>query len=273
MTEQLRGSRILLTGATSGIGESLAGRLAAEGARLVVTARRGELLAEVASRLAGQHGTDVVAVPADITRPEHRESLVRRAADEFGGLDILINNAGITSWAHFVDSDEATLRRIMEVNFFAPAELIRLAIPLLEQGKHPAIVNVASMCGRRGMPAWPEYSASKFALCGLTEALRGEMVRFGIDVLLIVPGLTRTGLHDAMLRREGKAEIDFSRGMPPDYVADRILDAIKRRRIETVIGRDARWMLRVNRFTPWLVDRLLARKVRKLYSTPEGGVH
>ena len=79
-------------------------------------------------------------------------------------------------------------------------ELARIAIPHLEKGNQPCVVNVTSMCGRKGIPAWPEYSASKFALCGLSEALRAELARFGVDVLLMVPGLTRSGLNRHLLR-------------------------------------------------------------------------
>jgi short-subunit dehydrogenase len=154
----------------------------------------------------------------------------------------------------------------MEVNFFAPAELIRLAVPVLTRGQQPAIVNVSSMCGRRGLPAWPEYSASKFALCALTEALRGEMVRFQIDVLLILPGLTHTEMGSNLLRNQGRMKIDFADGMTPDSVADQILQALRHNRTETVIGREARWLLLLNCLLPRLVDRLLARKVRKLYA-------
>ena len=111
-----------------------------------------------------------------MTSDADRRRLLDAAVERFGGLDVLINNAGVASFGHFADCTEAILRQVMEVNFFAPAELIRLAIPILTRGRQPAIVNVASMCGRRGMPAWSEYSASKFALCGLTEALRGELV-------------------------------------------------------------------------------------------------
>ncbi len=103
-----------------------------------------------------------------------RQRLLDEVQARFGGLDVLINNAGVASWAHFADSTEAILRQVMEVNFFAPAELIRRAIPMLTRGNQPAVVNVASMCGRRAMPAWSEYSASKYALSGLTEALRGN---------------------------------------------------------------------------------------------------
>src|SRR5207302_2835172 len=154
----------------------------------------------------------------------------------FGGLDILINNAGVGSFGHFAESSEAVLRQVMEVNFFAPAELIRLAVPHLQRGVRPAIVNVSSMCGRRGLPAWPEYSASKFALCGLTEALRAEMVRFGIDVLLVLPGLTRTDLGSHLLRNQGRMRIDFTGGMKPEMVAERIVRALEKNRTETVLG-------------------------------------
>jgi short-subunit dehydrogenase len=129
------------------------------------------------------------------------------------------------------------------------------------------VVNVASMCGRRGMPAWPEYSASKFALCGLTEALRAELVRFGIDVLLVLPGLTRSDLGRHLLRHAGRMDLDFSRGMPPEQTAAGILRALRRNRKETVLGRDARWMLRAQRWFPRLVDYFLARYIRRLYAT------
>jgi NAD(P)-dependent dehydrogenase (short-subunit alcohol dehydrogenase family) len=208
----------------------------------------------------------VLAVAADVTSEADRQHLLQTVVDRWGGLDVLINNAGVASWSHFSDSTEAILRQIMEVNFFAPAELIRLAIPVLLRGQQPAIVNISSMCGRRGMPAWTEYSASKFALCGLTEALRGEMARFDIDVLLVLPGLTRSDLARHLLRNEGRAKIDFTAGMPPETVAGRILRAINKNRTETVVGGDARWMLRVNRFFPRLVDWLIARRIRKLYA-------
>jgi len=239
--------------------------LAKEGANLVLASRSTDRLSALAGALTA-NGAHVVAVPADITRPEDRERTIRAAIERFGGLDVLINNAGVGSFGHFESSSEAILRQIMEVNFFAPAELIRLAIPHLARGRNPAIVNISSMCGRRGLPAWPEYSASKFALNGLTESLRGEMARFNIDVLLIVPGLTRSDLGSHLLRNEGRMKIDFTKGMSPEAAAKRIIRAIQRNRTESVLGWDARWMLRINRLLPWLVDRLLARRVRQLYA-------
>lgn len=266
MRRDLRGARILVTGASGGIGRCLAEQAARDGAQLALVARSADKLRELAVTLAAQ-GANVLPLPADVTSDADRRHILSAVVERFDGLDVLINNAGVGSWGHFADGSEDVLRRVMEVNFFAPAELIRLAVPVLRKGRRPAIVNIASMCGRRGLPAWSEYSASKFALCGLTEALRGEMVRFAIDVLLIAPGLTNSGLGDHLLRRTGRYPIDFSKGMKPEKVAAGILNALKKNRTETVLGWDARWMLRVNRFLPRLVDALLARQVRRLYAT------
>lgn len=212
-------------------------------------------------------GAKVAAIPGDVTSNEDRRRIVDTVVDRFGGLDVLINNAGVGSFGHFSSSSEEVLRQVMEVNFFAPAELIRLAVPILTRGVQPAIVNIASMCGRRGLPAWSEYSASKFALCALTEALRGEMVRFHIDVLLILPGLTHTEMGSHLLRHAGRMKIDFTDGMSPAFVANNVLRALQRNRTETVVGREARWLLLLHRMLPRLVDRLLARKVRNLYAS------
>jgi short-subunit dehydrogenase len=265
MTRSLQGRRILITGASSGIGRELALQLASLGAKLVLASRSQDKLEALANTLPG--AKEVLVVPADVTKEEDRKTILEQATQTFGGLDILINNAGIASWAHFADSTEEILRQIMEVNFFAPAELIRNAIPILTRGVEPAVVNVASMCGRRAMPAWSEYSASKYALCGLTEALRGELARFDIDILLMIPGLTRSEFPSHFLRMDGRAKIDFDSGMPPAGVATRIIRSLQNNRTETIIGGDARWMLLVNRFFPWFVDYMIARKVKKLYAT------
>jgi short-subunit dehydrogenase len=153
----------------------------------------------------------------------------------------------------------------MEVNFFAPTELIRLAVPLLRRGNQPAILNVASMCGRLGVPMWAEYSASKFALVGLGEALRAELILAGIHVLTVVPGLTRTNLERNLLHSDPRMYADFGKGMAPDNVAGQILQALRKNRRETVLGFEARWILRVNRLWPWLVDYFVRRVIRRSY--------
>jgi short-subunit dehydrogenase len=265
MVRDLTCRRLLITGASSGIGRCLTEQAALQGACVAAAARSADKLDELTRSLQAR-GAEIFPVQADVTSEADRQRLLAAVVERFGGLDVLINNAGVAGWGHFATSNEELLRQTMEVNFFAPAELIRLAIPHLTQGRQPAIVNIASMCGRRGLPAWTEYSASKFALCGLTEALRGEMARFDIDVLLILPGLTRSDLPRNLLRSEGRMKIDFDKGMPPEQVAAGILTALQKNRTETVLGWEARWILFANRFFPWFVDRQLARRVRQLYA-------
>lgn len=265
MVRDLKGLRLLVTGASGGIGRCVAEQAIRAGARVAMVARSVGPLESIVAELA-RDGREAIAVPADVTEASGRQRAIDTVVDRFGGLDVLINNAGVGSWGHFAGGSEAILRQVMEVNFFAAAEFIRQAIPTLTNGRQPAVLNIASMCGRRGMPAWSEYSASKFALCGLTEALRAELARFDIDVLLVVPGLTRSDLARHLLRNDGRYPIPYEKGMPPDNVASAALEALRRNRTETVVGSDARWMLGVNRFLPRLVDRLLARRVRQLYA-------
>jgi short-subunit dehydrogenase len=269
MRRELTDKRVILTGATGGIGRATAAALAREGARLVLAARSADALEQLAGELRKGRG-EAVAVPTDVTSPDDRRRLIETAVQVLGGLDILINNSGVGSWGHFATSTEEIARRVMEVNFFGPVELIRLAVPHLMRGDQPAVVNVTSMTGRRGMPAWPEYSASKAALVGMSEALRGEFARFDIDVLTVVPGLTNSGFDRNMLRRDGRADIPFGSGMTPEYVAGGIVAAIRTNRRETVLGSEARWILRLNRFTPRLLNWLVARKVKKLYASERG---
>jgi short-subunit dehydrogenase len=261
MSRDIAGQRVLLTGATGGIGRATAEALNQAGARLVLAGRKEEPLRALAASL-----KDATAVPADLTQPDQRERLVRTAAERLGGLDILVNNAGIGSWGHFSTSNENIVRQVMEVNFFAPIELTRLAIPHLTNGKEACVVNVTSMCGRKGMPAWPEYSASKFALVGMSEAWRGEFARFDVDVLTIVPGMTDSGFRENWIRTDGKADLKFEKGMTPADVAAGIVKAIRKNKTETVLGSEAKRLLRFNKFFPRLTNWVIARKVKRLYS-------
>src|SRR5262249_12034256 len=159
----------------------------------------------------------------------------------------------------------AILRQVVEVNFFAPVELLRRAVPILKQGEQPAVVNVASMCGRRGVPMWSEYSASKFALCGFSEAVRSELLLSGIDVLIILAGLTRTLLPKTLVRSDPRMYADFAQGMDPDWGARRILRALRRNRRETILGRETFWVLLTNRYFPRLLDAVMDGFVRRRY--------
>ncbi len=264
MRRELTGKRIILTGASGGIGRALASELSRGGARLALAARNLENLDELAEQLRKQ-GFEAHAIPTDLTNPDDRKRLVQTAVEKLGGLDLLINNAGIGSWGHFATSTPEILRQVMEVNFFGPIELTRQAMPHLMKGDQPAVVNITSMCGRKGIPAWPEYSASKFAFVGMSEAWRGEFARFDVDVITVVPGLTNSGYQHNLIRKDGKADIKFEEGMTPEYLATGILKAIRKNSREIVLGSEARRLLRFNKYFPRLTNWLLASKVKKLY--------
>lgn len=252
---------MLVTGASRGIGRRLAGKLAKLGARLALTARSADDLAKLAGDLRA-NGTDVEAFPADLTDPADRERLVAGVVERFGGLDVLVNCAGVCSFGEFSTSTEEVARRVLEVNFFAPAEMTRLCQPHLSRryeggpaGWRPAVVNVASICGRWGIPSMSEHCASKHAFVGLTEALRGEFQRFGIDVLLVLPGLVRSDdLNRHLLRNEGKIYLDFEGAQPSDEVADGVVRSLLRNKTEAAVG----WVS----WGVWWSRRLFPRAVR-----------
>ena len=261
MRRNLRGRVILVTGASRGIGRRTAERLATLGAKLALTARSAEDLAKVVGECRAR-GVEAEAFPGDLTRPHDREQIVARTVERFGALDVLVNCAGVCSFGEFATSTEEIVRKVMEVNFFAQAEMIRVAQPhLLKSGEmatdgwRPAVVNVASICGRWGIPSLPEHCASKHAFVGLTEALRGEFQRYGIDVLLVLPGLVRSDdLNRHLLRNDGKIYLDFEGAQPPDEVAVDVVKSLERNRTEATSG----WVS----WGVWLGRRLFPRAVR-----------
>jgi short-subunit dehydrogenase len=254
-------SRILITGASQGIGRALAEQAARRGARVLAAARSEDLLRELAKTA---HGT-LETVPADVTSAEDRQRMVDAAVRCFGGLDILINNAGIGATGHFCETDPRHLRQIMEVNFFGLTELTRVCLPLLKQGNRPAIVNISSIAGKRGIPARSEYAASKFAVQGFSEALRAELAKDGIDVLVVCPGLTQTNFSQNMLAQKARVRLDHLRGMTSDQVAVATLRAIERGKHETILTLQGKLIVFVSRFLPRLADLISRKKVRSLF--------
>jgi short-subunit dehydrogenase len=260
----IRGARILVTGASQGIGRALAEAAARRGARVLAAARSRDLLDELAGKLRGE-GATLEVVQADVTQPDDRRRMVEAALHHFGGLDVLVNNAGIGATGHFAEVSPERLRKIMEVNFFGLTETTRAFLPLLRRGEKPAIVNISSVAGKRGIPARSEYSASKFAVQGFSEALRAELAKDGIDVLVVCPGLTQTNFSHNMIEQKARMPMDHMRGMTADQVAAATLRSIERGRNETCLTFQGRLMVFVSRFFPRLADRIAARRVRALF--------
>jgi short-subunit dehydrogenase len=257
-------SRILITGASQGIGRALAESAALRGAKVLAAARSPELLHELAEEVRNR-GATLETVQADVTRAGDRQRMVEAALHHFAGLDVLVNNAGIGATGHFAEVSPDRLRQIMEVNFFGLTETTRVFLPLLLQGNRPAIVNISSIAGKRGIPARSEYSASKFAVQGFSEALRAELAKDGIDVLIICPGLTQTNFSKNMIEQKAKMALDHMRGMTSEQVAQATLRAIERGRSEVCLTFQGKLIVFVSRFFPWLADRFAVRRVRALF--------
>ncbi|MBP3955713.1 SDR family NAD(P)-dependent oxidoreductase [Gemmata sp. G18] len=261
----LSGLRVLVTGASQGIGRALVLEAAKRGCKVLAAARSQPLLDELAAEVRKTNGV-VQTVVADVTKPEDRVAMVAAATQHFGGMDVLVNNAGIGATGHFMDSEPEVLRQIFETNFFGLTETTRAFLPLLKQGATPAIVNISSVVGKRALPARSLYSASKFAVMGFSEAIRAELAKDGIDVLVVSPGLTQTNFSKNMLEQKAKMQLDHLRGMTSEEVAGATLKAIERGSLDVTLTLKGKMLVMVNRFAPWIVDFFSKKKVRELFA-------
>lgn len=261
----LAGLRVLVTGASQGIGRAIAIEAARRGCKVLAAARSQPLLDELAAEVR-KAGLAIETIAADVTRPSDRQAMADAAHARLGGLDVLINNAGIGATGHFVDTTEETLRTIFETNYFGLSELIRVCLPLLKHGRLPSIVNIGSVVGRRALPARCLYSSSKFAVAGFSEAIREELAKDGIQVQVVSPGLTQTNFSQNMLERKAKINLDHQRGMTSEEVAAATMRAIEKGKNETTLTLKGKMLLLVSKFAPFVVDFFAKKKVRELFA-------
>ena len=256
---------MLITGASSGIGRELAFLAAQRGAKLLLTARRTERLQEVADQIlksTSSAATDCLVLAGDVTEPAHREALADRCQDDWEGLDVLVNNAGVGAIGRFSDASSQQLRQIMEVNFFAPVELTRLLLPLLAEPSkehRSAIAIVGSVLALSAVPLKSEYCASKFALHGWAESLRSELRDHGIDVLELHPSTTESEFFDHAM---GDPSLQKSIGaMSPRAAAEHVLKGIERGRPETVFPTSGKALVALRRWSPALYRLIMKRSL------------
>jgi short-subunit dehydrogenase len=250
-----------VTGASGGLGRAIAVELARNGANVVLFARREAKLCEVAAEISalGSGAGRAEIFVGDVTSPTARTAALETAQSAFGGLDLLVNNAGVGAIGNFESADANRLRNIFEINFFAAAELTREALPLLKAGRTPMVVNVGSILGHRATPQNSEYCASKFALRGLSEAIRVELHPARIDLLLVTPGPTGTNFWDNLLERRGEIPWTTKMAMPPERVARAVIRAISRGQRELIPSFRARVFVWFSRLFPGIVDRIMRR--------------
>jgi short-subunit dehydrogenase len=258
MKREIKNSRAIVTGASSGIGNALALELVRNGAAVIALARREDRLRQLADKVAAMDRT-IEIVAGDISDPETRKQVLDVAQSKFGGLDILVNNAGIGATGLFEDSNPERLRRVMEVNFFSLVEMTRSALPMLKRGEKPIVVNVSSILGHRGVPHNSEYCASKFAVQGFSEAIRAELTKSGIDVLVVSPGTTETEFFDKVIENTSEPNWPKHKAVSAEHVAAQIVRAMRQGRHEIIPYRWGRVLCWLNRLSPTFVDRMMAK--------------
>jgi short-subunit dehydrogenase len=259
------GQAVLLTGASEGIGRALAHALAGQRARVALAARNVARLEELAAQCRAR-GAEVLVVPADLGDPRACQELVARTLARFGGLDMLINNAGMTMWSRLDElQDEDVLERLVRVNYLGAAWTTRHALPAL-LARRGRVVAVSSLAGLAGVPTRTGYAASKHAMAGFFDSLRIELAGSGVTVTVVAPDFVATEIHRRALGPEGQplgeSPMVESAIMGADECARVVLDAAARRKrlaFTSARGRALPWL---RLLAPGLVDRMAARAIR-----------
>ncbi len=254
----LKQARAVVTGAGGGIGRHLVHELARQGGRVALVGRRLEALEKVRHELPEAAREEALSIAADITTAEGRQRIVEQTGREWGGVDLLVNNAGVVDFHHFASQDPATIERIHLTNTLAPQLLTRALVPGMVERGFGRIVNIGSAFGSIGFPFFASYASSKFALRGFSEALRRELEGSGVGVSYFAPRAVRTKANSEALYR--MAEETGMNMDEPERIAALIVRAIARDRTVAHFGWPEKFFARVNALLPRLVDGALRRQ-------------
>lgn len=263
-TKKLRNKIVWITGASSGIGEALALRMAEAGARPILSARREERLRQVADRCE-KTGAEVRVLPLDLADLASLPSRAEAARALFGRIDVLVNNGGMSQRATALETDFRVDRLFMDVNYFSAVALTKAILPSMIGHGSGHIVVTSSILGKYSVQTRSAYAASKHALHGFFDSLRCEMAVEGhpIGITLICPGWVRTGISTEALKgdgtRYGITGIEQHKGISPERCADTIIKAIVRGRDEVVVGGPETRLVLIKRLFPGLLNRVLPK--------------
>lgn len=265
--KDVRGKVALVTGASSGIGEALARVLACRGAKVALVARRKDRLKAIADDLV-RAGQEAKPYACDIRDPEAIASTEVQIRNELGEIELLVNNAGYASHALFADHDSADIQDMMLTNYMGTVHWIKQVLPAMRERRRGWIINVSSFAGKIGQPDEVAYSASKFAITGLSQGLAGELAPLGIHVLCVHPTLVRTEMFTPeVMARMPSRSVKF---IEPDDFARRTLDALGRGRVEAIIPSHMRGPIILNSLFPEWMGRMVGRV--KLAALRKAGV-
>lgn len=266
---KLQGQRIVLTGANGGIGQFVAAQLAAKGARLLLVDRNAGGLQQLSQDIASRGG-EAITLPVDLLQAGSVETVLATANQQLGGVDLLINNAGLIDFTLFQQHEPARIAQIMQLNSVVPMLLARAVLPQMLARQSGRIVNVGSMFGSIGFPHHAVYSASKFALRGFSQALRRELADSGVGVTYVSPRAVKTALNDeraVRMMQATKTAMD-----DPAFVAGKIIGAIEAERSECYIGMPESLFARINGILPGLVDNGLKEQTRVAHVYADRGI-
>jgi NAD(P)-dependent dehydrogenase (short-subunit alcohol dehydrogenase family) len=242
---RLRSKRILITGASSGIGLAAVERFAREGAHLALVAR-GETALDEAAAVAREHGVPAHVLPADLTDRDAASAVVEAAVERLGGLDIVVSNAGAVAFGHFLEMDADDFDRTVEVTFTGAVNLIRAALPHLRASRG-VLVATGSIMAQVPLPAFSSYTASKHALRGFLNALRVEEreQRSGVRIVMVNPGPVDTPIYDRATSATGRAPAVLPDAYDPDSLAEALVEAALKPNRDRIVGLDSKLIARL----------------------------
>jgi len=270
MKKRFKDKVVIITGASSGIGEATAREFAKCGSKVVLAARSEDKLAEVVRDLKFKK-CEACYFKTDVTIEEDCRNLINKTVEKYGTIDILVNNAGISMRASFVDVEMKVLHRLMDVNFWGTVYCTKYAIPYLLK-QRGSIVGVSSVAGFHGLPGRTGYSASKFAMHGFLETVRIENLKKGLHVMILAPGFTSTEIRKHALTangsEQGKSPKDEHTLTSPEYVAKWVLKGIIKKKRNKLLTWDGRFTALLQRIVPTLVDLGYYRAMLKEPASP-----
>ena len=251
---------VIITGASSGVGKSLATEFARRGANLVLAARKYVTLCEIAQQLEQQYQIKAIAVECDVAVEADCEHLIKQTILTFGKIDVLVNNAGISMRALFKDTEVGVLKTLMDVNFWGMVYCTKYALPEIIKTKG-SIVGVSSIAGYKGLPGRSGYSASKFAMNGFLDSLRVENLKTGVHILTACPGFTASNIRNTALNKEGKQQgestLHEEKMMTSDEVAEIIADGVENRARTLIMTGQGKLTVFLSKFLPGWLDKLV----------------
>ena len=261
---------VVVTGASSGIGEALAREFAARGARVVMGARSADKLESIASQIRSAGG-QAVCQPVDVTDREQCKALIDKAVEAYGGIDVLICNAGLSMRALFDECDLSVLHRLMDVNFWGTVNCTKYALPWLQKSKG-SLVGISSVAGLHGLPGRTGYSASKYAMTGFLETVRIENLHKGLHVMVACPGFTASNVRFAALTADGSCQGETPRDeagmMTAEEVARIVARGIERRKRLCLMEWEGRATHFIKKFAPAFLDRMFYKVMAREPDSP-----